>query len=282
MIKWFIVIFIIIFVLNTICIFQKYEQTGDTKVEFNIGDKMYYADIKSIDAIDKLDNEFIIKFITIEENDNVTPKSCAFIILNKTTKEAIINDIFNWEKCIQDKKNNYVLKSGEIIMKMIIIICKKYNMKNISLTDNSTFICPNGSKIHLLKGRTLIDGLPYYAKLGFEPKDKIDRDRMKNYDVYMNIIKTKTIDLKKIIRNTYHKLRETKDIEKKELKHLYNKFIDYIDDHKEDLLKKTLKKISFKSCIYYQNIYEEIYDLIGFHKYNSKVFELKVCELSEK
>ena len=124
------------------------------------------------------DNKKYINFIKLnatkdERGDYKEDDHCAVLIIDTIKNKATIQSLNNYKDCLKCKIGNEDFKIGDILMHIILSLCKKENIKKIILTDTSYFLCGN-DKITLMYLRTLTKGEPYYCKFGFTPKYEDD------------------------------------------------------------------------------------------------------------
>jgi hypothetical protein len=228
-------------------------QKGGKIFKYRIDDKIYNISVDKIVLDDKNENsseEFELRFFTMDDFKHV----CGILLIYKD--EAIIQDVINMENCILDEKMKDVEKRGNLILKMMIKVCKKLKIKTIKLSDNSYHSCKNGSKIDLIEARTMTDGYPYYKKYGFTPIDNLEKKIMKKNYIKMSKLKTSDINLQKIVKD--------------------EEIIDYILSYQNDKLSKTLKHLMYNYCEVFAKIYKKIYKRIGLDSYPDKTFFLKL------
>lgn len=244
-----------LFVHDHIINFKRFikNQSGGKIKKYTINDKKYYVDIeKSLIEDDKKD-EYQLSFLSLN-NSNTT---YGIILINVNTKEAIIQDVGNLEYCVVDDENKDIKKKGFIIMNIMIDLCKKNNISNIKLADNSYHICKN-VKIQLIYARTLTHGLPYYSKFGFMPINEKNVKVMKNN--YKIMKKIKDFNLLKFIPKNDK----------------YCELIKIIKKNKNKNLKNLLKYILDKNCMLFYEIHMDIYKKLKLDMYIDKMFQLKL------
>jgi hypothetical protein len=212
-----------------------------------------------------IDNiKYKVNIIRNEDNDNVELQlvtidgslQCGLILIDKTDPinkfNAIIQDVHAFDTCyestIEDKK------SGKIVMKIMIEICKKIGVKKIMLTDTSHIPCGKYS-LDLKLVYTMTHGVPWYHQFGFRSEDKANRD---------------------ITRFNYQLLKDkmVKDFDK-------NVFVDpeYIslyDKHYDVLLGTFISKLSHINCVKFAKFYKDIYRNLGLKEIISNIMILNL------
>ena len=139
-------------------------------------------------------NNKFIDFITIKDKyKNFV--DCGSISINIKNKTASITSLGNSPKCLRST-NNVKFKYGDILFQIMLSICKKENLKEIELTDNSNRKCGD-IDLSLDYLKTLTHGFPHYHKYGFKFKNdednKILNDNYKNYQNDPKITKNKLL-----------------------------------------------------------------------------------------
>jgi len=224
-----------------------------------------------------------IQFMNLSE----THGSCVFIFFDskKSGKTTLyIQSIMNDEDCIKSQDINHKYKIGDILMQIIIELVKNSkifsHIKDIELTDISKKKC-YGIGLDLIYLRTITHGKPYYAKFGFIPKKDKDNDvyqyNKNNYKLnkaitneqLIKIIKNNKLDKK--IYNIYEKyfkdyIKKNKIIDPKKILINMIKYDNITNDVNE---KKEI-------CNLVDNIYKDIYEILGYKEYRSKKWILKI------
>ncbi len=113
---------------------------------------------------------------------------CRLILLDNELKEARIQSVSNYEECIKCSNSDVVYKADNIMMQIMIDICKTQKLRKISLQDNSKKIF-TGNSIELIYFRTITKGNPYYSKFGFS-SPSYSRIVSANYDKFTTDPKT--------------------------------------------------------------------------------------------
>jgi hypothetical protein len=149
---------------------------------------------------------------------------------------------------------------------MIIKYKEKLDIKKIILTDNSLKKC-NNKDIKLGIMLTLLTGDTWYGKYNFRPKDNRLKIKYENNKIIMNKVTLKDIDLLKYLKMS--KLNKTV-IENSE---------KFIKKHQSLLLKdyliRFLKEFD-KTCEYFFDFYEYLFDDLGLFDFHQRTFELDI------
>lgn len=164
----------------------------------------------------------------------------------------------------------HIMKKNEIgalLLQYIIELCKQNSIKEIYLNDESTYYCNEQERkyrISLFKANTLIEGYPFYYNFGFKYRNEKEYNMILFNQKLHSSILTKNlselqINFMKLIKNVL-----SDENKYKEIKLLFN---DYQDKTFESLYKVLSKK---HSEIFY-NIYEDIFEKIGY-KYIDKAY----------
>ena len=262
--------------------FQLYIQKGgdeirDIKIspnryKFRVDE--YTTSTDKIFALIKMDAIYNDKKEDFEEDDY-----CGYMIIDETNKQATVQSLSNYKKCIECIEKNVNYKIGDILMQIMLIVAKKKDIEIITITDNSQITC-NGYKLQLIYFRVLTQGKPLYTKYGFVPIDKKDFDKCdKNHTTFytyptiskIRILKMilKYCDKKNIdVFNAYiNKLYGDKD--KLSISDLFNKIIK--DSHNNILL-----------CELIYNIYMQVYDYANYKKLDNNGFYLNLNTVKYK
>lgn len=168
-------------------------QSGDIK-NIIIDNNEYFYNIETGIIVDAKKQEYALKLITLDGFEG-----CGTILYNLQNKKANINNVYSANECILTKDPNIKYKVGDILMQIIIYMCKRLKIKYIELTDNSNYPF-TGEGVKLSIFRTMTKGEPYYLKFGFlntVEKNKID----KNKKVYKTKPKMNADEILKIIKN---------------------------------------------------------------------------------
>ena len=253
------------------------------------------------DSTDIKGKTHTIKFVSL---DDIHENSIACVILNFDYKEktAYIQSLGDFGNCVFCPTKNVNFKNGQILMGIIIRICEeKDNIDKIELTDISKFNCFNtfnkeyeyniNQKYHLHDNfdlsilSTLLKGVPYYYKYGFEPKYNEDIKTLKhNKQLFKNNIKLNKINIKGILK-IY--LDELKLIFDKEMYEKYKNIITIflvpiIEKYKNHSISEFIKKIininpdnqndKIILCNVILSFYKKIFNSIGYIEFKKKVY----------
>ena len=191
---------------------------------------------------------------------------CVAVVIDIENKIAEIHGIGNYKSCLDDINTNVGSTLLKITLKMLQKYKDKLDIEKILLTDNSLKKC-NNENIKLSTMLTLLTGNTWYGKYGFTPNDERFKIKYKSNKKIMNTITLKDIDLIKYLKMT--KLDE-KVIEKSE---------QYIKKHQsllvKDYLTKFLKEYD-KTCEYFYDFYEQLFDDLGLYNFHRQIFELAI------
>jgi hypothetical protein len=238
-------------------------QCEDEIKEFTIYNKKYKICVRNIKHSKNQEEYYIINFYSKDTK-------CVILEVNNKKKEAILRELLNQEGCSMKEKNNLYedINTGEVLMEIIIKICKKLNMEKISLSDYSHIFCKSDTeyfRINLITSKMMLDGETWYGKFGFIAYDKDSKKKyIENQNNYKKVL-TSNISFDKIIKGIGDKEKYKKEI--KELKRKY-------EEMKNLNLSEYMRWISINYCSIYYQIYEYIYLEAGYKKYLSLKFEL--------
>ena len=150
------------------------------------------------------DNEnMIIDIVSIKKKDyNNNDYICGSIQIDKNTLIATIIGLGNEYKCVKLKNGNDVYKNGDIVFQIMLDICKKENIKQINLTDNSYKKCGD-IEINLNVLKIMTYGKTHYMKYGFKFKKKSELTKYEyNKKIFDLDPKVNKIDLINLIRSS--------------------------------------------------------------------------------
>lgn len=154
-------------------------QIGGDIEDIIIKNNKYYYNIETGIGTDKTQGNHVLKLITIDGYDG-----CGTILYNSRNKVANITSVSSGKDCIftEDKTIKYRIGDTrrplgwcniqylycivDILMQIIIEICKNLKLKTIELTDNSVYPF-TGEGVKLSIFRTITKGEPYYCKFNF-------------------------------------------------------------------------------------------------------------------
>ncbi len=163
----------------------------------------YYYNVEKYNLLNDNEN-LMIDIVSIKKKEyNKNDDICGSIQINKNTQVANIIGLGNEYECIKLKNCNNEYKNGSsilrpqtcyarnIIFQIMLDICKKENITQINLTDNSYKKC---------RGlETMTVGKTHYMKYGFKFKKKSETNRYeynkKLFDSDPTINKTELINL---------------------------------------------------------------------------------------
>lgn len=248
---------------------KKINQVGGyNKIKtFNVNGTELSVNVQIVNMDGDDNKNYELNILSLDDKKN----HCATLLIYKEENIGILQDLFNYKTCITSKNKYYGKKIGTNLIKIIIGFAKKYKLKKIQLTDNSTFMCNNKLKISLIRARTITGQVPWYMKFGFKPMNEDTKYVIKkNYKNMENIL-TKDVKLINEIKLIIKNKEFIKNIKK------LKKIIKYISNHKTDKLTKTMKYILYNDCYLFFYLLRNIYGKIGLISYdNSKSFSLKL------
>ena len=263
-------------------------QTGGSIFSIKLTDnKKYKYHLDKITSLNKNNTEHELCFLNINEDQ----RCLCFTFHTKETgidkltiHDLLINDNDKYIECEEPKCS---FKSGDILVKILIELVKTKeifsHIKKIVLQDNSMKKC-YGIGIQLKYLRTITDGIPYYAKFGFNPKQKTDLKifeyNKKNFLNISNRMNNKVFD------DLFLKIKENN---KKQYDFYENFFRGYIlnntqieyktfirkmiDMEKESKFSTKKKKIT---CELVANIIKPLFFLLGYKDYDSDLWVLRI------
>jgi len=251
-------------------------QEGGGLKKIKIDDTEYTYNIEQYKDEDRLN------ILLLELNNN--EKECGMIIIDNNTQSAIIQDVINNKHCISCNNKNKLYKTGDILIKIMLEIIKKYKIKKIELDDNSHYKY-YGITIWLNKMRTLIQGEPFYAKYGFVPSNKYDKE---TYEYNKKIYNNKPRISKTYINHLINYFIKNMNISKESLNQIYS-IINIKDDdisvkrYISNIIKlsKELKDTDKNKellCLYFNKIYEKIYKDVEYKDYNTSSWYKKLIK----
>jgi hypothetical protein len=245
---------------------NKYDVTiNDQKIYiYNKNDNNYNNNYKITTSqldIESVDNKKILYYILNPENDT----TIAFLVINKQKNKAYISMIYgDYAAYTYYEKKNQI---GTLLLQYIIELCKQNSIKEIYLNDESTYHCNKPEikyKISLFKANTLIEGYPWYYNFGFIYRDdREDNMILFNQELHSSVL---TKDLSELQINFMELIKNVlSDKNKyKEIKVLFN-------DYQDKTFGSLCKVLSEKHSEIFYNIYEDIFEKIGY-KYIDKAF----------
>jgi hypothetical protein len=236
--------------------------------EFTLMDKIYKVCVREIKNGKNNQIYHIINFYS-------PSIECVILQMELSEKKAHLTELLKQEGCMMRQKSNKTNKyenipkeTGELLVEIVIKICRKYKIDELTLTDNSYILCENNpnSRINLLYSKMILDGDTWYGKFGFEPKEDCDKKTYLSNKENFNKVLTSSIKKEKFIC-------EIIDREKNNLN--IKKIFSQYEIMKNEKLNVFMKWISINYCEIYSEIYEYIYRKAGYKKYTSLEFVLK-------
>ena len=250
-----------------------YRQTENHKSNYIGGGKVLYTHNNKKIIFYKTMDEYSIIY-SIKEYNLDYKLDCLIIIIEKEQNLAVISGISNYNTCLnydKTKLNGHNLL--DIAINFIKYIALRYDIKSITLTDNSNKPCIKGNKIKLSKLYIMISGHTWYGSKGFIPFDK--RNDKNNYN---KLLLDKYEENLKIFNNT-------------KVSDVYDKFSTYLTYYDEDIIIKIMKKNMNKkfgyflkyilkdydnNCYTFSLYYEELFDYIGYNDFYSISFRMNI------
>ena len=203
-------------------------QRGKKQEKIVINKDDYYYNIESSKPLNLKYANNTINLLTVNEGTY----GCGLILLDNELKEARIQSVSNYEECIKCSNSDVVYKADNIMMQIMIDICKTQKIRKISLQDNSKKIF-TGNSIELIYFRTITKGKPYYSKYGFSSPS-----------------------YSRIVRANYDKFTTDPKTEKKIIYSIVKKYIDLNENTKLDIIiRNSLNDIKTNtlSIMFYMN-----------------------------
>ncbi len=259
------------------------EQIGGVEFSIKLADnKKYTYYLDKITSLNKKNTHHQLCFLNLNLND----RALCFTYHTKETginilriEDLIINNSDEYIKC-SDPKHKF--KSGDILVQILIKLVETNeafsHINYIELQDNSMKRC-YGIGIPLKYLRTITDGMPYYSKFGFKPKEKSDNITfIKNKEIFN---KTPTLS-----GTSVNKIFSSVKVDSQKLySHYKLHFFQYINSHTTvDIGKFIRKMISLDeeknysienkklTCELVAKIIKPLYKEFGFKEYNSDVW----------
>jgi hypothetical protein len=226
--------------------------------------------------------------------------TCITIIINKDEQIANLYEI-NYNPTCFPKEIKEEFMSGTTILNLALKLIEKvkaeYNIKFITLKDNSSRECHNtdGNRIAFSKMMTLIEGETWYGKYGFRPYNGTDQNMSKKmYEAYrknkkiMETTKMKNVsDLKKMYFKAIEKAKKKVKVTETMEKNIIDLFDDYynedvlVKDFLSDLLEKKIfigdaeKKVA-GTCLVFFYFYNDLYEKLGLYDFQGKSFMKRI------
>jgi hypothetical protein len=223
------------------------------------------------------------------DDDNRVPE-CAVVFIDIKQKSAHIHEISQINECYNIKQVEILKKknikiSGKVLVELAVKLIKmerpKYDIKYITLMDNSQKYC-NGGNIQLGLMHTLLHGHTWYGTFGFKPanikQNNVSNELSHAYDKNIRLMKFLKVrdvqkDLRKCYENANKKLNITIDID------------SMINKHKNMLLCDYLEGIIMdydKNCALFREIYLMLALDIGLTDFFGRTFILMLDKTHQK
>ncbi len=255
------------------------------------------GDIKKIDLEN---NTFEYHVTTFKLNDD--EKRLCFLNINETADYCAcllypskssgnttlrIEGIFNGDDCVKCENPSYKFKVGNILMLIILKLINNSHVfshiKQIELSDTSQLKCHNfGLQLKYLK--TIVDGIPYYAKYGFRPKNNYDHGifrfnrenhklnkQLTNKQIFDIISETKLDDnIYQIYKKYFYSFIANNQIV--DPKFFLDDIIEFAKNDNNNLSSDTVKLI----CEFITKIYKKIFFVLGYKDYDNNIWILHI------
>lgn len=257
--------------------YNKKYNNGSGKYNITLNGDQYYYNVERYSYVDeknvKDDRFTFIDLITIKDkyNNNI---HCGSIAIDTKTKKATITSLGNSPKCLISN-GNVEFKYGDILFQIMINICKKENVKQIELTDNSYRQCGHFNlSLDFLK--TMTHGFTHYHKYGFKYKYEPDNQILK--ENYKRFLTAPTIKANQILNLLKEKKIDDERIER--IKKFIEKFKK--ENNNDNIPIKLFVKLqtydltNIERCKFIEKIYIDLYTLAGYKPYLTKSYILKL------
>jgi hypothetical protein len=212
-----------------------------------------------------------------ENNKELLPE-CLIIHLDKALGIAYLNGISYDDKCFNMRSTQ---KSGTTLLKLSLKLIDKikahYNIKKITLTDNSRKYCGIGIPIEMWALSMLTTGNTWYGSHGFTPVNGTELDKLKldksKLEIYLenmekvNSIKVKNTNIMKYFKEALKKTQKT--ISSDDMNELIEKY-----KNKSILIFfKNLLKNYDMTCDIFSLFYEKILRELGMGSLYGVIYE---------
>lgn len=217
---------------------EKIHEIIFNNIKYLFRTRYYQSDIDS-------DKRLQYSFVTIDGTGQ-----CATLIRDGDT--ALLQSLSNDNACVlkEDGDSFSPLKEkvGTILMYIIIEYCKYKGIRVLTASDNAHMHSDRENTFVLKYSHTLLYGKPWYYKFGFKFIDPIEDTNVNfNYDLYMKLT--------------------CKDIPKKYIKYEINPDAK-IGEYFRMLIQKDIN--------FFHEIYEDVYNDLGFKRIRSRFNEMKL------
>ena len=243
--------------------FLKINQPGSGKRKLSIK----YNNNKYIFEESVIDDDY---FILYSQEKN--PLSCVSILLSNKNKNAEIHEISDFKECMVDTNT----KVGSTLLKITIKMLKKYkdtfNIKTVTLSDNSLKYCSSNKKrIILSQMLILLNGETWHGRYNFRPFDlitqKLDKLLNKKYEENINIMNKITIKDANILK--YIKMTK---------KEAFIRGITQLLEYNPNMLLKEFLNNFLKdydeTCELFSIFYKKLFIDIGLYNFHKQTFGL--------
>jgi hypothetical protein len=232
----------------------------DTLHEYQVNSQNYQVKIRYLEIHDR-HNDLLGKILLMSPTNEDIIKNCMVVKLPRNRPDiAEICDLTKAFNCTN--LTNHEKMGGIFLQIMLDYLTENKNLLKIhtaELDDNSFHLCELDPthRIKLEKSRQLEGDDPFYMKFGFIPRYKSVVKKLQYNKNIMSQISTED-DF-----GLYNMC----------LSHgLSREIIDYIMNHQNQPLSKTLKYISRKDCVEYSRIYEILFKNIGLKEIDQTVY----------
>lgn len=99
----------------------QFKQVGGKREKYEYNNDKYYYNVESSKPLNSQFKNNEIQLLTVNEG----LYGCGLILLNNDTNEARIQSVSNYQECIECSNPDANYKVGDIMMQIIINICKK-------------------------------------------------------------------------------------------------------------------------------------------------------------
>ena len=212
-------------------------------------------------------NNIEIYLRTLDKKDN-----CIFITIDNNSKLAYINTInSSLGNCINSK---IIDNKGSEYIKLSIKLLKKYKdvfkINKILLSDDSLFYCDVNTKINLTKLNFLQYNQSFYGRYGFNPVDKYDKNNYIYNQNKLNKIKTKNLNINKILLDYKYKVDSDLIIK------INRKYIKYRGKKIYKWFNKISRIVSDRDCSLLRYLVDKIFIELKLYQVDNIFYELNI------
>lgn len=219
-------------------------QIGGVLTKFKVDNENIKADV----VYNKYSDRTIIQIVRL-----VGTETCGVIIIDKENKkEAVIQNVQGKDHCYVSTIDN--TSNSKIIVRLLIEICKYYNIRKIRLGDN-THKTINNFKFELPYLYTLIKGYPWYIQFGFKNVNEEDQNKIINNYKLLKNKKVKDFDIKVFIDS---------------------EIIKFAKDNQETDIKIFIKNVTQFYTKNFINFYKKIYYNLDLQDISNREYYLDI------